>query len=254
MWQKTLFLTTFLSLLGLTSPLAYASKTVTIINSPWQPYYGKNLKNWGVSAEIIKAAFENQGYNVRFKQAMWARSMKLVKQGKESCLATAYHTPERAAEYYFSDGYLESKVAFIKKRSTPNIDWTKLSDFKEKVFVVVKGNSYGKEFDEATYIKRYTTVDETKSLVRHFIRGIGDYVVMDPLVASQLLSGQQFKSKKVEWDTVKKPLSTNQLYIMCSKAIDGMTETLKAFNKGLDTITANGTKNNILRLNRHGPI
>ena len=221
-------------------------KLITIANSPWQPYYGKQLENWGMSAEIIKAALKSQGYDVVFKQMKWPRAIAQVEKGKESCIGTAYFTADRDKRFIISDSYMDSRVSFIRRKSAPDLAWENLKDFEDKVLVVVKGNSYGKAFDNAQYLKKVETVDEKISLTRHFIRGEGDYVVMDPLVAQNLLANDRFARKKIQWSKLKKPLSVNKLHLMCSRSAKGMDKVVSAFNRGLKEIKQNRTMGKIL--------
>lgn len=181
---------------------------------------------------------------------LWSRALEEVEKGRESCLGTAYHTAEREKKFLFSDSYYESQVALIRKQSTSDVDWSVLEDFKGKTFVVVKDNSYGKEFDEADFLKKHTTPDESISLALHFLRGIGDYVVMDPLVTRTLLKKEPFIKRKIKWATITRPLSRNKLYLICSKAIKNMKNTVKDFNAGLSEIKKDSKIQDILK--KHG--
>lgn len=211
---------------------------VTIVNSPWQPYYGKELPNYGLAPEIISAAYAREGYQVRFETMPWARVLVAVRKGRFDAAATAYFTGERAKVYLYSAPYLDSTVVFFKRKGVP-IKWKTLRDLKPYKIGVVRGNSYSPEFDGADFLDKDMANSEIQILRKLWAERV-QLAVLDLLVGKYLLDTQLPRYKN-DLEILKPPLYVNRLHVMFSRNAPAIQQKSDAFNAGLRSISNDGT-------------
>ncbi|MCP4356037.1 MAG: transporter substrate-binding domain-containing protein [Proteobacteria bacterium] len=223
-----------------------ADKIIKIVDSPWLPYYGQFLPNYGLVPEIVTAAYAQTGYTPKYNVMSWSRALKDLKNGKYDAVVTASYTEERAKIYLYSEFYMASPIVFFKRRESP-ITWNTLDDLKNYKIAVLKGYSYSPDFD-ASSLRKVVARSEVLSFKKLYYKQ-ADLVVMDQVVGHYILTN---KLVGAERDAVplQPPLYTDKLYLMFSKKIPNVKEKIKAFNKGLKVIKSNGTFSRILA--KHG--
>ncbi len=224
-----------------------ADKIIKIVDSPWLPYYGQFLPNYGLVPEIVTAAYAQTGYTPKYNVMSWSRALKDLKDGKYDAVVTASYTEERAKIYLYSEFYMASPIVFFKRKDS-SIHWNTLSDLKNYKIAVLKGYSYSPDFDNAPYLRKVTARSEVLSFKKLYYKQ-ADLVVMDQVVGHYILNKKMVGAER-DAEPLQPPLYTDKLYLMFSKKTPNAKEKIKAFNKGLKVIKANGTFSRILA--KHG--
>jgi len=221
-------------------------KKVCIANeTAWLPYYGKDLKDGGVITDIVRYAFKSEGYEIEVLWYPWKRALREVENGNCDALGGAFYTKGRAEVYNFSDPFWKTKQAFFKLKKR-KISFGKLEDLKPYIIGIGRGYGLPESVENAKYLK-FDEADNTSTNIRKLIFGRIDLIV-DTIDHVHFRLDREFAEHKEKVQILGKPIDEDNLHVAFSKKI-GM-EKLKAFNRGLKKIKADGTFKKLLK--KHG--
>lgn len=247
-WQK-LEVKHYLYLLLLV-PLPTLSASLTLGSTDYPPYYGPKLENYGVMTEQVQAAFKHQDINTKVIFYPWARLMRKAKDGHVEATYTVWCTAERKKDFIYSHSLFPNKVVFLKSKDL-KLTFDQYSDLRSYRIGYVFGYAYPDAFyDEPNLIliKGYSD----KENVTRLLTGAVDLVVIDEFQGTHLLK-QLAPDKAKLYDTLPKPLSINQQYLMVSKSIKHAQTLIERFNQGLAQIKQDGTFEELLK-KHHFPL
>jgi len=137
------------------------AEPITVVFEEWPPYeFTSNGAVIGTDAEIIKEAAKRLGITLKFSSVPWTRALKSVTNGTAEAIISISKNQERLGFLVYPKTQLnaERKVFFTLKDSKLTIK--KFSDLQGLTVGVVRGNSYGKDFDAQTGFKKYETPDQ----------------------------------------------------------------------------------------------
>lgn len=224
-----------------------SSNTLLVGTGPYyQPYYEyhEGIIS-GVLPDIVKAAAKIIGIeSVIFTGYPWKRNLISGQQGVVDAILPVSRTEERSKYLYYPDEQLvDEKVCFFSKRSL-NFHYSgDLMDLKPYIVGVVDGYSYGKEFDQAKFIRRESSSKEERMVKKlrggRFDVGIGNLDV---------ISYHLEEIGYLDQISVHQPcVSIDPLYLAFSK-IKGESHRKMAqdFSNALKEIKNNGTYDKIL--------
>jgi polar amino acid transport system substrate-binding protein len=227
-----------LSFIGLAS-----DKVLVAAADPWPPFADENSPTDGVALEIVRAAFETQGYEVTMLFVPWARAVNGVKVGDYDLVPTIWKNEERMEYMHYSDPFLQNSLKFIKRTEDP-FEYEGFSSLDGKTVGIIRGYSYGQEFSSATSFKKDEANDFFTN-VQKLLRDRIDLTVEDEIVAYSIIKDENpdFLS---EITFLNPPLTVENLYITVGLAHPRHEEIINAFNKGLKIIKENGVYAEIL--------
>jgi len=168
----------------------------------------------GFELEIFAAVMGMMKYPVVFINRPWKRCLYMVKEGEADAVISALYTTERATYMYFPKEFISlSKTAFFTTTNR-SIEFNGLyRKLKNYNIGVIRGFSYGPDFDAATYlVKEETATPEL--LVKKLIRGRNNLAVGNIAVISSIAEKLNVKN------SIKflKPLvHSQQLFVGFSK-------------------------------------
>jgi polar amino acid transport system substrate-binding protein len=241
-----------ITLLGIPEQCAAAEKMKLMMG--WQSftpftYQDKNNILTGLDIEIITLILSSAGYEVKYKEIPWARSLKWIEDGKIHIGASAMKTPEREAYAYFSAPYYkETYVLFVRKGESSKYPLKNLHDIIGSSFRlgVMRASLYGVEFDRlmkdpafSRHVEEVTTDEQNhkKLLAKRFDGFIQEYSTMST-------NGKIFGIfEKIEPLFV---IEENYLHVMFSKQTT-TPEIVRLFNAGLEKIQRDGTYQKIFK-------
>lgn len=233
-----------MALLIMWSAIAFGDDaTITVATLHWPPYSGKNLKNHGLSSEIIAEAFQRVGYRTRFVFLPWKRAMIRVAEGRHDALACAYYSKERDRIYAVSDSYAESPLGFFKQKDR-DIRYRNLPDLQPYTIGVTLGYINTEAFDAATYLKKEAIVRDEQN-IRKLALGRIDLALMDKYVGYYYLDNY-LPGQRATIEFLEPPLENRKLCLMFSREKMDYQQKRKLFNQGLAIIRADGTMTAIL--------
>ena len=160
--------------------------------------------------EIVRAAFESQGYELEMKFIPWAQAISGVRSRKYDVLIAVWWTEERTETLRYSDMYLQNQIKIIK-RIDDDFECEGLESLTGKNIGVIPDYAYSEQFLNASNFERIETNDLLNNLLK-VDAGRLDYTVEDELVARTKIATEapELKSKRAY---TKNALSTNDLHV-----------------------------------------
>ena len=233
--------TLMIALFSLTS--VADNKISLVAGQNYYPYYAEDLENGGVITQIITEAFRREKYQINVRFIPWARAVHEVKTGKRDGIYGIWYRKEREEWIVYSDPLFLSKTMFLKRKENP-ISFKKLEDFGPHTIGIVRGYSYPKSFQEATYLRTIPAADNLSNMKLLTYKRI-DLILIEQGVGSYLMNTlPELKNEKLEW--LEPPLEVLPHHIGFSKKDKNHQRNLEAFNKGLGEIKADGTMRKII--------
>lgn len=259
--------------LGLGVQPAIAEKKVKLLTLTWEPYVGLNMPKQGISASIVRMAFEKAGYKVDIQFLDWDTALQMAKEGKADGLFPTYLTEERKQWFLYSDAFGKSplglckmrplhsfspggieykkdtkfKVDLIQYKTDPRIDQTQaLRELKQYKFGVGQDYANTPEFDAADFLEKVVVKNDEDNILQ-LLQGDVEIIVIDKYVAKNIIA------KKFPWRTgdiefMEPPLSIKDLYLAIPKGIENAEEKMRDFNLGLGILMKDGTIDKLLRV------
>ena len=226
-------------------PLA-AAEPVRLASLEWEPYIGPNLPEQGYVAELIRAAFAEQGLSVEFEFYPWARALHLARNGSVDGLVPEYFDPSRESEFAFSDPFPGGPLVFYKRRSDaiafaadPIADPdAALQALKPWRFGVVRGYLNTPTFDAAQYLFKEEASDDATNLRKLAFSRI-DLAVIDRNVAEHLIR-TRYPDYANKLEPMQPALAELALFVAFSRTSKRMPDVRVRFNDGLKALEADG--------------
>ena len=184
----------FIISLLLLSSFLLGEKITILCSGEWKPYFyfDKKGKGKGLIFSILDRIEENSNLEFEYlKEVNWSRALWRVEQGEVDAFFPIFKTDEREKKFIYSDNNIitneEDVVVSLKNSEVKfNGDLSSLSGLK---IGVVKGYSYGKDFDSASYLNTIA-VESEDVLVKLFLTGerfdciVGDKLVLEHKIRS----------------------------------------------------------------------
>ncbi len=237
--------------LPFTKAILAADKTFKVIGSPFPPFASPDIKNKGLVCDIVKTAFETQGYTVTFEFAPWARAMEESKSGRNDGLLPAYWTKERTQWFLYPMPLVTIHTGLMKHKSRKEIAFN--GDFRTLVkfnIGVGKGYSTNDEFDNADYLNK-VFITTTPQLLKMLWIGNLDLAVggleYSQYYLNQIDLNSEFRGIKDDIIFLEPPLKKRYAYMVISKKSLDYEEKLKDFNIGMTMIILDGTYKKIIQ-------
>jgi len=229
-------------------------KTITLGATHAPPAVYDTPEYHGYLYEIVKAAFESQGYTISIKFMPWQEMLVLTEAGKIDGVVSLFYTRERAKYIAFSESFAAIPVGLFKRRDSgiefpiahPHRQRTKLFQLMQKYrFGIVKGYAHTPEFDNNNDLKKIEFRSDKENLEQLYL-GQVDLSFMGKHLGNYLLTHQLPPHYKEELIFMEPALGYKKLYLGISKRHPNYQEVLKDFNQGLEAIREDGTVQKIL--------
>ncbi len=213
-----------------------SANTITLANGEWAPYMSKSLKQGGFMTQIVKEAFEAEGYQVEFTYLPWKRGFEEAKAGKFDGSLIWGRNSEREQFFHFTDPVITLSTALFQQKSNP-ISWSDPSDLGKLKVGGVTGYAYGiEEYEKSGQVKiqRIASADNN---YKKLSAGRLDVVLEDKDVGMELIT-QLNLADSIEPNA--KTLSDRDYFVIISKQSPRAQELIDAFNRGLAKLKAEG--------------
>lgn len=214
--------------------------TIEISTGEWPPFLSESLAQQGVVAHLIRDIFAQINIQVNFTFLPWSRAYYDTVNGKYAASAVWMFTPQRAADYLYSDSVLNEQFVFFYNTTRP-FKWQNLTDLKGLLLGGGLGYSYGSEFDSAlkSGLFEMTRVNTTEQNFRLLGAGRIDAFAEEKSVGYYTLNNHlpELASTITHHPT---PLLINQSFLMLPRNNKNSEQLLKSFNKHLDQFKQSG--------------
>ena len=148
--------------LTLASPVT--GKTITLGYVDFPPYeYSEDRKPTGILVEIVETIFRKADIQLVLKYLPFKRAFTEAKHGQIDGLFNFYKNDNRLIYFDYSDAVIENPLVFFVRKDSA-ISFTKLKDLRGLKIGVMRGYTYGDDFDASVYF----TLDEANSHTSNF--------------------------------------------------------------------------------------
>ena len=219
---------------------------VSFVSVDWQPYAGELLPEYGVGSAIIAAACERAGLEPSFHFMPWKRAMDTVARGKYDALYSAYESTKRRHAFGVSRPYLYGRLVLCARKSS-NVKWDGTAQsLRPYRLGVVLGYVNTPGIDRPGYLEKDLAPSDLLNL-KKLLSSRLDVIVIDQFQALYLLKNSPvLKGGLADVEFLNPALERKGIHVMFSKRKPGWQDRLARFNRGLDEIERDGTKQRIM--------
>ncbi|MDE3272880.1 substrate-binding periplasmic protein [Pseudoalteromonas sp. G4] len=225
------------------------AKTLNIAIGEYPPYSTRVKGEFNFVPSVIRAAYQTQGYSVKFSYFPWGRSLVEAKKDNYDIAAYWFCTQEKQRDFYCSDALYTETTYFFYNVNNPISEWKSISDFQGKLIGVTTGYSYTNELlnegKRGTFGLDWAKTD--KQNLARLIKGHIDTFPMSLIPAEYLLKTQFSKSQRKMLAYSKKALLSDTAHLLFRKDLPHSEMYRQAFNKGLAEIKQNGVYERLLK-------
>ena len=214
------------------------AEPIQVMGDESPPYMGRDLPNQGFLAAVVQEAMKRQGINSETSIVPWARAIKAVKTGQHPIILGVFFTQERTEYLAFSNPVHFNQTGLFSLKSN-KIRYQNLEDLSPYKIGVVRGSSYGEQFDKASFLNKYEVIKDTQN-TDMLLRGRLD-LFAGSIDVQWYLIGLHAADGTDKIETLKPVLSSRALHIGFSKFHPGFKTLLKQFNAGLASMIKDGS-------------
>ncbi|MDM8551598.1 transporter substrate-binding domain-containing protein [Desulfobacterales bacterium HSG2] len=137
------------------------AEELVVAYSEWPPYsFTKDQKATGIIIDSMNEVCKRLNIAPEFQSLPWKRCLKYMREGKVDALLSPIFTKERTEfMYYPSEPVNIEKTVFLTWKGS-GMKVNGLDDLKGKLIGVVRGYSYGPEFDNCPGLKKFDCNDD----------------------------------------------------------------------------------------------
>ncbi len=214
---------------------------VRLTNGEWPPYLGQHLPHQGIASRIVAEAFAIEGIQVQWDFYPWARALMLAERGKRAGTAVWLRNPEREQAFFISEPVVDSGY-YLFHRKELNFDWQRVEDLRNLKIGGTNGYDYGQPFQRAEadgllHVRRLTS-DELG--LRQLLAGRIEVFPLDKAVGFDMLQQHFSAAERAQLSFHPKPLRSDTLHLLLSRAVPGNAELIERFNHGLRQLRESG--------------
>jgi len=207
-------------------------------NAPFM--YAKDGKPAGIYPAMIEAAFKRMNVPVTVQAKPWSKAIQEIDAGTAG-VGGIYKNAEREKKYDYSEQIFVERLVVFFNKSNP-LNYTKLEDLHGKRVGVLKGWSYGDDFDKAKK-GGAITCEEADADSQNFQKM--DQHHLDATVAV-FESGTALLPKYKSIAYAATALSRNPTYLTFAKSA-GKAALIKQFDQAMKDLKASGELQKIVQ-------
>ncbi len=201
------------------------------------------MPNKGIASQIVVEALTRAGYTSEIKFDKWERVLQGAKMGVYDIIITAWKTPQREKNLYFSDAYLKNEIVLVSRKLN-KFEYNKYSDLYGQVIGTIRGYAYDTKFINDNNLIKLEANRLTQNLLA-LMNGKIDLAIGDKYLVQYEIN--KFMGKNAsKFQIQKKPLSVKNLTIAISKQTKNAKIILSAFNKEIKKMKQDGTIKRII--------
>lgn len=234
----------FLMLLTSLIPVSAGEKSITVVADDWPPYVDFSHPRKGLCIEVVKAAFQTQGYSLKVIKTSWARAIHGVEHGIYDILPNAWLTKERTKFLLYSQPYTSSRLKFIIRKGE-SFAYKNLSSLDNKLVGIISGSSYGQAFDHAKNFQRNEVINMMQNLKMLLAKRV-DLMIEDDLGFMATVN-KRAPALLREIDIIEPAFLDKPLHVAVGRNHKRSQEIINAFNLGLEQIKKNGMLTAIIK-------
>lgn len=226
------------------APMLWAQTRIVVddANPPFM-YAGTDDRAEGLYPAILQAVFKRMDQPLEVLAVPWKRALVMSRAGTAG-IGGLYKNTERLKVYDYSDRLFSEKlVLYVPADKT--FHFAGLDDLRGKHLGVIRGWSYGNEFDAARRRGLFKT-ESVRSDANNFLKLAAGRI--DAVVAIQVSGDAALKKLGLQKRIVPldQPIAVNDTYLAFSKS-SNQRPLLARFNEALAGMRRDGSLNGLVR-------
>ena len=227
------------TLLVLSAGMAKAADTISVGFDESNPplMYGADGEAKGVYPDLIAAIFAKMGTPLKLYAAPWTRVLQGADAGTNG-VGGIYKNATREAKYDYSSAIYEEELA-IYTTADKTFTYNNVEDLTGKSIGVIRGWSYGDDFDKARAANKFTVEDVERDQlnVKKLALGRLDAIIGIPVSIDDEVQKGGFSGQVKQ---LSNPLSKSPTFLIFAKSA-AQTVLITKFNETLAAMRADGS-------------
>lgn len=228
-------------------------KEIELITGEWPPFVTEKEEGYGISSEIITAAFNEVGIKTNYKFYPWKRGLNMVEEGEAFGTFPYLMTEDRKDKFIYTKPLNDSTGnLFYYKPNHKKSDFVWEGDYntlRPHKIAEIQGYNTNKDVRKAGAGDLLEYAENEEIAFNKMIHGRTDLVVQNYIAGWQIIK-EHFPDEVDNFDILDYPTDRAYHYILVSKKYPKAEKLTDKFNKGLDMIVENGKYQEILE--KHG--
>lgn len=238
---KPILLSFIFAIIHCIFPSKLYANNLSATQGSWPPYVFTDGQS-GLSFDIVKAAFQSQGYEINLTVKPWLRSLKEVKLGSQDILVAAWWSRDRLKTLSFSTPYLLVELQLITLKES-SFDYSDLNSLKGKKVGFIRNYAYGDEYYTSTHFERVYSSDLLTSIKKLKAKRV-DVIFADKRAAKFLMKREGINID--DFHFIKNSSVIKPIHMAVSVHHPDRHMIMLNFLKGIHAIKTDGTYDKIL--------
>lgn len=240
-------------LLLLVIGLNFASaQSIKLAIDDWAPFFGKKLREGGVTAHLTKKVLEDAGYTVEVNWIPWQRALKLTEKAQIDVTSGWGDSDDRAEKFFLSElPVLVGQEVYIYEKGV-GLKSNSFDEVKSLPFTAVKGYDYPDNLMNGWRdgsIKAHM-VNTDEEMFQAILDGKAKILSTDKSVGLSIIN-DSFSANKMKFG-VSEPYAEAKYFILVGKAHPKSKEMMGKINASLKKLTDDGTVKKFYQDNING--
>ncbi|MGF1529491.1 MAG: substrate-binding periplasmic protein [Candidatus Competibacterales bacterium] len=222
-----------------------ATKPISLVTIPWEPYYGPDLEEQGFFSALVRAAFAEVQRDIDIEFVPWQRALRMVETAQRDLALGAYFTEERAETFYYSDPIYYVEIGLIARADVDLASFQSMDDLRSYRIGVTRGFANSPTFDAADFLDKDFVSRPVQNIHKLYRSRIELMVMPFDRFRFELAKLEGFALDEVVF--VQPPLQRSGLYLIISKSHPQGEAIVETFNRGLASLVQSGGYTAILQ-------
>ncbi len=223
------------------------AQAITLAIFEYPPLLGKDIKEFGLEAAIVTAAFKESGTKVDYEILPPARAFKFSSRGKFDGTLGWVRSEAREKQFFYSEPIYESTLVLFHLKSY-QFDWQTYDDLREIPMGITAYNYYGKAFH--VYLDAGEFKTDTAHRDEHqFNKILRNRIRLLPMnIDTGYYTVRKKYNKKTAGRFTHHPrmLKRSVYHVLLPKSLEESQDRIRMFNRGLRMIKQSGKYNRII--------
>jgi len=230
------------SIIATSIVLSAQTAPIRLVSTPWSPFTNA-VGQPRFALDLVESALGRIGVTSTTTIVPAADFTPALLGNAYDGSAAAWKDAARENLLVFSEPYMENRLVLVSRKGT-DVTATTLGGLKGKRVAIVEGYSYGAIESTGPVFVRASGEEDGLARV---LRGEADYVLMDELVVSFLVSNYPEESR-TRLDIGKTPVITRPLHLAIRRSRPDAEGIIRRFNEQLKNMILDHTYHKLLHV------
>lgn len=225
-------------------PVAAGDQLRLATGSGYAPYSDEALPGGGMLTALVRRVMELGGYDARIEWLPWKRGYELTRLGHYDATFPYARTPEREAEYLYSDLLYGGERAIYVRRGE-SVDPSNPGSMADKTYCLATGFVLYPRVETlvAQGRLRVERAPSLTSCAKMLALGRVDLFIADAVVGGRAVEAAAVDDRVIR---MPKPFERGELYIIVPRSHSDGQELIDRINRALKTLKASGEYDRII--------